>query len=1356
MVDFFIISTRTGKKGSVEIYPKFIIKKSSDLMIRGGDFYAIWLEDKKLWSTDEQDLIDLVDAELDKFVLENKNRFDSGYKILYMKYSETRMIDSFHKYCQRDMRDNYHNLDEELIFSNTELKKENYASKVLPYSLEYCDISNYNELMNTLYSEEERHKIEWCIGSVISGYSKYIQKFLVLYGSAGTGKSTVLNIIQKLFQGYYSVFDAKALGSASSQFALEAFKNNPLVAIQHDGDLSKIEDNTRLNSIVSHELMTVNEKFKATYSNSFKCFLFMGTNKPVKITDAKSGLLRRLIDATPTGNKINPKRYIEIMESINFELGGIACHCRDIFLEDPNYYDQYVPSLMLGASNDFYNFILDSYPIFAKDNKTTLKASWEMYKNYCEDAKVAYPYSMRAFKEELKNYFDDFKERVSSDDENRVRNCYIGFKKNKFEQVVELDNKNKSNYWIDLKEQESILDIMCGNCFAQYANSEGTPNFKWENVKTKLSDLDTKKLHYVQLPKNHIFIDFDLKDENGNKSLEKNIEAANKWPKTYVELSKGGSGLHLHYIYEGDIEKLNKIYSENIEIKVFSGNSSVRRKLTKCNDIPISKISSGLPLREESKKMINFDSVKSEKSLRKQIERNIRKEIHPYTKPSVDFIYKILEDAYNSGLKYDVSDMRNDLIIFASRSTHNSDYCLKMVNEMKFKSDEPSKDNGFVGKDDDSDIVFFDSEVFPNLYLINWKVRGKNNKVVRMINPTPEEIEPLLSMKLVGFNNRKYDNHILYARYIGYNNEELFRLSSNIINIKDKEYFFSEAYNISYTDILDFCSEKMSLKKWEIKLGIHHKELPYSWDELIPKEKWEEVAEYCDNDVLATEAVFEARIADFTARKILADLAGMSVNDTTNSLTTKIIFGNDRNPQKQFNYRNMGDINQKLYTSTVSNSCNLYNGFGDNYTLFDEKGRPVFPGYKFEFGKSTYRGEVVGEGGEVYANPGMYSDVALLDVSSMHPSSAINEELFGPVYTKRFEELKQIRIYIKHREFDKARNMLDGKLKKWLVDESMADDLAQALKIAINAVYGLTAASFKNAFRDERNIDNIVAKRGALFMINLRHEVENKGYIVAHIKTDSIKIPNATPEIIKFVMDYGDQYGYTFEHEATYDRICLVNDAVYIAKYATVERCIELYGKDYVFSSEEVIKKNKKNEGKWTATGTQFQVPYVFKTLFSKEPIVFEDMCETRSVTSSAMYLDFNENLEDVSEKEKQLEKILKKYKDNGVIIDINNTNNEEILSLINDIKKGHKYLFVGRVGLFCPIKKGFGGGVLYRKDKDKYKSISGTKGYRFMESEIVKEFNKENIIDRGYYDDLVNEAINTISKYGDYQMFVA
>ena len=681
--------------------------------------------------------------------------------------------------------------------------------------------------------------------------------------------------------------------------------------------------------------------------------------------------------------------------------------------------------------------------------------------------------------------------------------------------------------------------------------------------------------------------------------------------------------------------------------------------------------------------MVNFEAIRSEKALRALIKRNLNKDIHPGTKPSIDFIHKILDDAYASNLSYDVTDMRNAVIAFAANSTNQSEYCLNLVTKMRFKSEEPS-DNI---QNDDAKLIFYDVEVFPNLFLVNWKIEGEGKPVVRMINPSSKDIEELMRFRLVGFNCRRYDNHILYARLMGYDNEQLYDLSQKIIS-GDRNAFFSEAYNVSYTDVYDFSSKKQSLKKFEIELGIHHQELGLPWDQPVPEERWLEVAEYCDNDVIATEAVFNARKADFLARQILADLAGSTVNDTTNSLTTKIIFGSNRKPQSQFHYRNMGETDDK-------HDRFLYEY--DEYTRFDRDGYPVFPGYKYEFGKSIYRGEEVGEGGYVYSEPGIYTNVALLDIESMHPSSVVAEELFGPEYTQRFKDILDARIAIKHGDFDRAREMLNGALAKYLTNEEAASDLAQALKIAINSVYGLTAAQFDNPFRDPRNKDNIVAKRGALFMVNLKHEVQKRGFTVAHIKTDSIKIPDATPEIIEFVMTYGKNYGYNFEHEATYDRMCLVNDAVYIAKY-----------------------KDGKHAGQWTATGTQFQVPYVFKTLFSKESIEFDDMCEAKSV-ATALYLDRNEDLPEGE----------------------------------------HNYRFIGKVGSFCPIKPGCGGGELLRvgTDRDgnvKYSSATGAKGYRWLEAEMVKELGKEDSIDRTYYDKLVDDAVATISKYGDFEWFVS
>ena len=1033
MPDFLIITTRSNKN-NVEIIPTFrLYPKSQDLMIRGGDFYAVWVESKGLWSTNEDDALSLIDSELTKYADDYRIKNpEANLKIQYTWDSNSGSIDRWHKYCQKQKRDSFEMLDETIIFANTETDKKNYASKRLSYSLEKGNIDNYNKLIGTLYDPEERHKIEWAIGSIIQGDSKFIQKFLVFYGAAGTGKSTILNIIQKLFEGYYSVFDAKALGSASNSFALEAFRSNPLVAIQHDGDLSRIEDNTRLNSLVSHELMTVNEKFKSTYANRFKCFLFMGTNKPVKITDGKSGLIRRLIDVHPSGNKLPAKEYRDVVKKVDFELGAIAWHCREVYLENPDAYDDYIPTAMLGASNDFYNFVIDAYHVFKSQNGTTLKAAWEMYKNYCDDAKVGYPLSQRAFKEELKNYFHTYSDRFNLDDGSRVRSYYEGFKTSIFE---ENHTENKKSVmketidaFIDFKEQPSIFDTECAECPAQYASSKETPSKKWDDVTTILKDLDTSRTHYVKIPEKHIVIDFDIKDESGNKSFEKNLEAAKKFPATYAELSKSGQGIHLHYIYNGDVTKLSRVYADSVEIKVFTGKSSLRRKLTKCNGLPIKSISSGLPTKGE-KKMVSSDVIKSEKGLRSLIERNLRKEIHPGTKPSCDFIYKILEDAYEQGLKYDLSDMKNQIYAFAAHSTNQSEYCVKLVKQMHFKSDESSAPVDTAS----AQIVFYDIEVFPNLLLVNWKIRGEGHKIVRMINPKPEEIEDLLKFRLVGFNCRRYDNHIIYARLMGYNNEQIYNLSQRIIN-GERNAFFGEAYNLSYTDIYDFASagNKKSLKKLEIEMGIHHQELGLPWDQPVPENLWPKVSEYCDNDVIATEAAFDYLSADWTARQILADLAGLTVNDTTNTLTTRFIFGKNKTPQSQFCYRDMSKPVTSLDPEVkkfLDEACPemMSQRHGPEKSLL-----PYFPGYKFEAGVSTYKGETVGEGGYVYAEPGMHYHVALLDIASMHPHSLIAECLFGPEFTRRFREIVEGRVNIKHEAWDIVNNMLGGVLTPYV------------------------------------------------------------------------------------------------------------------------------------------------------------------------------------------------------------------------------------------------------------------------------------------------------------------------------------
>lgn len=1252
-MDFFKVAYRSARRGATEVYPNFIVCNSKDLMVRGHDFYAVWDEARGMWSRDEFDIVRIIDAELFAYADKLRQETGDGVRVLSMSDFDSRTWTNYKNFLSR-LPDNFKDLDATLTFANTVVSKEDYVSKRLGYSLSEGDYSAWDELVGCLYSPHERRKIEWAIGAIVAGEAKDIQKFLVFYGDAGTGKSTILNIIQQLFDGYYAIFDARSLASTASQFSTEAFKSNPLVAIQHDGDLSRIEDNSKLNSIVAHEEMTINEKHKSLYSIKMNAFLFMATNKPVKITDAKSGLIRRLIDVNPSGEKLPADKYQSLMDKIKFELGAIAYHCLVVYRGlGKHCYDAYRSSEMQYKTDVFFNFVDENYFEFVQEDGIPLKQAYAMYKDYCQETALSYTMPMYAFREELKNYFRYFDKRYTVNGKT-YRSYYRGFLANKLEEttdVVDISEPVVEEGWLDLTCTDSLFDSVAADWSAQYANEQGIPTTKWIHCGTVLRELDTSKVHYVKVPTNHIVIDFDIKDKNGEKSKELNIAAANKWPKTYAEFSQGGAGLHLHYIYDGDVASLSRVYSDGIEIKVFNGNSSLRRRVSYCNDIPIAHISGGLPVRE--KKVINTATVRTEKSIRDLILRNLKKEIHPATKPSVDFIFAILEDAYNSGASYDVSDLYTTVLDFAAGSTHNARYCIDLVHKMKFSSEKESVSEENYRK---QELVFFDIEVFPNLFLVNYKAEGESVPVIRLINPSPAEIGELLEYKLVGFNNRRYDNHILYARYLNRPIEELYYISQGIIK-GNKDCFFKEAYNLSYADVYDFSAKKQSLKKFEIELGIHHQELGLPWDEPVPENRWVEVAEYCDNDVIATEAVFNARKQDFVARQLLAEVSGLTVNDTTRQHAEKMIFGDDPDPQSKFVYTDLSEM---------------------------------FPGYKYEAGVSTYRGETVGEGGYVYVEKGMYfSNIDSEDVASMHPTSIEKLNLFGP-YTEKFSELMRARIAIKHRDYDAVKNALDGKLNKYLTtNDSDADALAYALKIVINSVYGLTAAKFKNKFRDPRNVDNIVAKRGALFMIDLKHAVQDLGYQVVHIKTDSIKVANADEKVISFIRDFGAKYGYSFETEAVYDRFCIVNKSVYIARYA-----------------------EGKHAGEWTATGAEFQHPYVFKTLFSHEPITFDDKCETKN-TQTAFYIDVG----------------TEEYPD---------------------------YKFIGRSGQFCPVIEGVGGGRLLRAQADKYYSASDADGYLWLESETVRNIGSEDWINEGYYRKKVDEAVEDLSVFGDFEAFTS
>lgn len=1332
MLDFMRVMAKTKKHDGVEqtvLRPVFTVKASHDLLIAGGDFKAIYDAKSGYWKTSLEDAAALIDRDTKEYA---EDTYGSDYEsLIYIEravdYSTNIMVDfmNYIKKTRSDSNPSDNVLNRRILFANDEPVREDHATFKLPYTLSHAEPKGWNELIGTLYSTFERQKLEWFIGGIASNEFLKIDKFAALHGRPGTGKSTVFDILEGMFAGYWDIIDMEALASPiGSSFSSASLESNPIVGIQDDGDLRHLSGNTLINSISSHKNIIIKQKFKKEYSISPRTVMFVGTNYDVRIEGDDAGIYRRLINIETSDCQIPYSRYMELMHTvIPSEYGAIVQHCIDVYNElgGANAYHTYRADAMRLTTDIIASFLLDNDDFLIANDPITLGTLWRAFKEFADDANYKNFKMRRAeFKEKMRLYYREYSDRGYANGV-QYRSLYTGYNRLKInpdmavmadgesipfynlprsmQQKPDVDPVKIDEKRLNLTETTSILDNILRDCPAQYANKDDAPTKAWSKVTTTLGDLDTGRLHYVRPPENHIVIDLDLKNEDGGKDAILNLTKAATFPDTYTEFSKGGSGVHLHYIYDGDPTMLERIIEPNVEVKVFTGKASLRRRLTLCNNHEIAHLAGGyLPLRKEKPSMVNKVVFKNEKHLRSTILKIMDEKSGGGTAPAVTLIGKILNDAYEQGLSYDMTDLRADVENFACTSTHHAKEAYKEALGFKWQSADMEKPAEEPYEDDR--LVFFDIEVFPNLFLVNWKYQdkgewhwnkdhtewifdGKRSECTRMINPTAMEIEKLSRYKLVGFNNLRYDNLLLYARMMGYTVEELYEMSNNIINGNGrKNYTFREASHLSYTDIYDFASagHKQSLKKFEIKLGLHHDELEYPWDQPVPENEWTRVAEYCDNDVLSTEAVFAYLKGDYEAREMLAAITGLTVNDTTNTLTKAFIFGDNKKPDLVYTDLKTG---YSSYADGREVKCPYPNAFA---------------GYEYRDGKNYYHranGDVIdlGRGGYVAANPGMYGAALTLDVASMHPHSAIAMNIFGE-YTQRFIDIVTARMLIKHGDYDKAKKLFNGALAPYLTNKDDASAVAAALKTAINAVYGQTAAPFENPFKDPRNVNNIVALRGALFMAQLQDEVEAKGFTVIHIKTDSIKIANPTKDILDYCCERAKHYGYTFETEAIWDRICLVNKAVIIGHQTS---------------------DSPQAPGEWVAVGKQFQRPYIFKTLFSHENVTFEDCCEVKEVKSPySIHI----------------------RADDGTT------------------------RYIGRNGAFTPVKSTLkGSGELVKPKKngaEGWDAVAETKGFKWIESETIRSLrNRMDYVDHSYYTALANKAVADISKFGDFDEFV-
>ena len=261
------------------------------------------------------------------------------------------------------------------------------------------------------------------------------------------------------------------------------------------------EDNTRLNSIVGHDSMNINVKYRTAFTIRPNAFLIIGTNKPVKITDAKAGNTRRLIDVHPTGVKVDPSRYHVLMENINFELGSIAAKCLRRYREMGTVTTTkgYVPTKMMMLTDTFYNFVEAHYDIFKHQDGVQLKRVWELYKQYCEEANILKRLQYHEVRDELSNYFIDFKDRhFMADKEYRSWSMWdLRATARKDQLPLFLMPPCCEAIYLRSSDNASAFNNRYSTQPAQVAGEDGNPTSKWANVRTTLKDINTTQLHYV-------------------------------------------------------------------------------------------------------------------------------------------------------------------------------------------------------------------------------------------------------------------------------------------------------------------------------------------------------------------------------------------------------------------------------------------------------------------------------------------------------------------------------------------------------------------------------------------------------------------------------------------------------------------------------------------------------------------------------------------------------------------------------------------------------------------------------------------------------------------------------------------
>lgn len=223
--------------------------------------------------------------------------------------------------------------------------------------------------------------------AVHPNYSR--KKAIWLYGSGSNGKSTYQDVIKNIVGN--DCYSTLKFNEFSERFSLHALIGKS-VNIGDDVNAGvRVDDSSNFNSIVTHDSVTIEEKYKSPYHTTLYCTLVQSTNEMPTTRNKSNGNYRRMLivpfenqfEDTPENWEIK-ENYIKSKEVLEWILAKALSMDFEQFI-NPNASKALLEEYK--ADNDaILAFKQDVFDVFVEKGVQTIPVAtlYEVYKAWCK------------------------------------------------------------------------------------------------------------------------------------------------------------------------------------------------------------------------------------------------------------------------------------------------------------------------------------------------------------------------------------------------------------------------------------------------------------------------------------------------------------------------------------------------------------------------------------------------------------------------------------------------------------------------------------------------------------------------------------------------------------------------------------------------------------------------------------------------------------------------------------------------------------------------------------------------------------------------------------------------------------